>query len=165
MKVYLDMDGVLADFFGEAVKLSPTPYVGWRDMEYRDIQQALRNVRATKNFFYDLYAYPGTNTLVQSVVNLFGEYHICSSPMEGYEGDCRQEKIEWIEQNLLIRPASIKITSHKPQYAEGNILIDDYGVNIQNWELAGGYGIKYQADEDPLSNALIPLMTLAKQQP
>ena len=165
MKVYLDMDGVLADFFGEAVKLSPSPYAAWRDMEFRDIKKALEKIRTTESFFSDLWTYPGANTLVQSVVNLFGEYHICSSPLAEYEGDCAQEKIDWIERNLLITPASIEITSHKPQFAPGNILIDDYGLNIQKWERAGGYGIKYQADEDPMSTALIPLMTLAKQQP
>ena len=31
-----------------------------------------------------------------------------------------------------------------------NILIDDRGLNIQRWRDAGGFGIKYQADEDSL---------------
>ena len=164
MKVYIDMDGVLADFFSEALKLSPSPVAAWRDMEYRDIRKSLDRVRKTPKFFENLHMYPGSKTLVQSVINLFGEYHICSSPLEGYS-DCVMEKIEWLRQNMDIAPASIEITTDKTQFADGNILIDDYGVNIQNWERSGGFGIKYQADEDNLSDALIPLMTLAKQQP
>ena len=35
-----------------------------------------------------------------------------------------------------------------------NILIDDRGKNIQGWLSRGGYGIKYQADEDPLSKVV-----------
>ena len=164
MKVYIDMDGVLADFFSAALKLSPAPIAQWRDMEYRDIQYALKQVRQTPNFFENLDIYPGARTLVQSVINLFGEYHICSSPLEGYE-DCDIEKVVWLTKYFEIPPASIQITSDKTQFADGNVLIDDYGVNISNWERAGGFGIKYQADEDPLSNALIPLMTLARKQP
>ena len=165
MKVYIDMDGVLADFFSEALKLSPTPHAGWRDMEFRDVGKALDKVRKSPNFFEELHMYPGARTLVQSVVNLFGEYHICSSPLEGYEGNCAMEKIEWLRKHMDIAPASIEITTDKTKFADGNILIDDYGVNIRRWEENGGFGIKYQADENHISDALIPLMTLAKQQP
>jgi hypothetical protein len=35
-----------------------------------------------------------------------------------------------------------------------NILIDDYGVNIRAWDAAGGTAIKYQADENDLSEIL-----------
>ena len=35
-----------------------------------------------------------------------------------------------------------------------NILIDDRGKNIEGWRSRGGYGIKYQADEDPLSKVV-----------
>lgn len=164
MKVYIDMDGVLADFFSEALKLSPSPVAAWRDMEYRDIWKSLNIVRRQQGFFENLHMFPGARTLVQSVVNLYGEYHICSSPLEGYD-NCVMEKIEWLRNNMHIAPASIEITTDKTKYAEGNILIDDYGVNIEKWEAAGGFGIKYQADENHLSDALIPLMTLAKQQP
>ena len=163
MKVYIDMDGVLADFFGEACKLSPTPAAGWRNMEFRDVQAALEKVRKTDKFFENLHMYPGARTLVQSVINLFGEYHICSSPLAGYE-NCAMEKIEWLRKHMDVAPASIEIVSDKTKFADGNILIDDYGVNIRRWEENGGFGIKYQADENHLSDALIPLMTLAKQQ-
>ena len=35
-----------------------------------------------------------------------------------------------------------------------NILIDDRGANIEKWNAAGGYGIKYQADEDSLNTVV-----------
>ena len=164
MKCYIDMDGVLADFFSAATKLSPAPVAAWRDLEYRDVQKALDKVRKTPKFFEELDMYPGARTLIQSVINLFGEYHICSSPLQGYE-DCDLEKVMWLNKHFDIAPASIEITTDKTQFADGNILIDDYGMNILNWEKAGGFGIKYQADENVLSDALIPLMALAKQQP
>jgi hypothetical protein len=36
-------------------------------------------------------------------------------------------------------------------------LIDDYGVNIRKWREAGGIAIKYQADEQPISDVINPL--------
>ena len=163
MKVYIDMDGVLADFFSEACKLSPTPAAGWHKLGFRDVDKAIDRARKEELFFEKLYMYPEARTLVQSVVNIFGEYHICSSPLVGYEGNCAQEKINWLKKYMHIVPASIEITTDKTKYAKGNILIDDYGHNIRKWEEAGGFGIKYQADEDRVSDALIPLMALSKK--
>ena len=163
MKVYLDMDGVIANFFQEACRLSDTPGVGWRDMEFRDVERALKRIRKTPGFFRGLPAFPMANTLVQSIVNITGECRILSSPLDGYD-TCAEEKIEWLQNNIRYDFDEVIITSNKPQYANGNILIDDYGVNISNWELDGGYGIKYQADEQHISDVLVPLQCLYKNQ-
>ena len=166
MRVFLDMDGVLADFFSEALRLSEAPISNWRDMEFRDVQKALERVKQTPGFFENLHAYPTANTLALSVQNIAGGFSILSSPLAGYaDGECEREKVAWIAKHLHIEPEEIIITHDKPKYAAGNVLIDDYGVNVRNWEAAGGYGIKYQADEDNVSDAIIPLMALFKKQP
>ena len=47
-----------------------------------------------------------------------------------------------------IPPERVFLTANKAQYAmaggDANILIDDYGVNIDTWRNAGGIGIKYE---------------------
>lgn len=163
MKVYLDMDGVIADFFSAAVKLADCEHSHWRDMEQRDIQRALNKVRKTPGFFSSVPAFPMANTLVRSIVNIAGGYTILSSPLESYPG-CADEKIGWIEKNIHIQPDEIIISSNKPKYASDNILIDDYGYNCRKWEEAGGFAIKYQADEQHVSDAIISLQALYKNQ-
>ena len=156
MKTYVDMDGVIADFFSRAAKMASGEYKGWRDMEYRDVTKVLKEIKRTPNFFINLDPFPQANTLIKSINNIAGEYSILSSPLADYVY-CKEEKIRWIEKNIHIQPKEIIITDNKPQYAKGNVLIDDYGTNILNWEKCGGYGIKYQADEDKLADVLVPL--------
>ena len=160
MKCFLDMDGVIADFFSAAVAMSETPNKEWRDHEFRDVQRVLNKIRKTPGFFRDLKPFVGTNTFVQCIQNIAGPITILSSPLEGYE-NCSEEKIEWLEKHLMV-DVDVIITSDKAQYAEGNILIDDYGYNIRQWEEAGGFGIKYQADEQHMSDALLPLQLLCR---
>ena len=163
MKVYLDMDGVIADFFSSAIKLADCEHSHWRDMEHRDIQRALKKVRKTPGFFKTIPAFPMANTLVACINNIAGEYSILSSPLTSYE-NCGAEKTEWIENNIHIQPVEIIISDNKPQYAQGNILIDDYGYNCRKWEEAGGFAIKYQADEQHISDVVTVLQALFKNQ-
>lgn len=159
MKVYLDMDGVIADFFAEAVKHSDDSARGWRNMEFRDADRVLKRVRNTPDFFLNIPAFPMANTLVQSIVNITGECRIMSSPLAGYPS-CEEEKAAWLDVNIRYDFDEVVFTESKYKYAEGNILIDDYGWNVRKWESHGGYGIKWQADEDKISDAIIPLKAL-----
>ena len=45
------------------------------------------------------------------------------------------------------------------QTKQPNILIDDRPINIQRWTQAGGFGILYQANRDPLSKVQQGLQT------
>ena len=59
-------------------------------------------------------------------------------------------KREWAEKNLTsFPPKEIIINTNKAKYAtqpDGtpNILIDDFGKNVNAWEAAGGEGFKYK---------------------
>ena len=163
MKVYLDMDGVIADFFAEAVKHSDDSSRGWRNMEFRDADRVLKRVRKTPDFFLNIPAFPMANTLVQSIVNIAGECRIMSSPLAGYD-TCEEEKAEWLRRNIHYDFDEVIFTHEKYNYAQGNILIDDYGYNCRMWEKHGGYAIKYQADENHISDAITALQALYKPQ-
>ena len=94
--------------------------------------------------------------LIQMIISHFGSYKILSSPLRNDHENSKKHKIDWIGRKLKIKPEETIISSNKGSYAtqaDGtpNILIDDLGKNIQNWMNNGGLGIKYQADEDPLS--------------
>lgn len=161
-KVYVDLDGVLADFFAEMAKSAAYPVTHWKGMDQRDIQRVFTEIKGTY-FFRDLPKYPQTNTLLQSIINIAGNFSILSSPLAGDEEHCEKMKRLWVKENIPMDVEEVIITHDKTKYAKGNILIDDYHVNIAKWEAAGGFGIKFQANEQPLSDVLIPLLTLFKK--
>ena len=153
-EVFLDMDGVVADFFGEYAKMAKAE-------NYRTIPGELRGPVLDKmigsDFFYRLPKFPTADKLVDMLTKTFGHYNICSSPLRGDHENSDQMKRACIKENLNPQPKRIVITPNKPQMAPAvqedgtpNILIDDRNTNITQWEQAGGLGIKYQADEDGL---------------
>lgn len=154
-EVFLDMDGVLADFFAEYAVLAGLP----RGSSYRDIPPAKTDPTLSKmvgtDFFYHLPKFDSADQLVDIVVDLFGQYSICSSPLRDDHKNSGYHKMRWIRKNLNPQPQRVLIESRKEKHAvqangTPNILIDDRGSNITKWEAAGGIGIKYQADEDGL---------------
>jgi 5'(3')-deoxyribonucleotidase len=153
--VYLDMDGVLADFFSEWAKLAGIKTGNYKDIPSANIDPTLDKMIGT-DFFAQLPKFPTADKLIQMVINRFGSYKILSSPLRNDHENSKKHKIDWIGRKLKIKPSETIISSNKGSYAtqpDGtpNILIDDLGRNIQNWMSNGGLGIKYQADEDPLS--------------
>ena len=145
-RVYLDMDGVLADFFGEWSKLSGVNH--YKDI--KNIDKALDDIRKHPTFWTDLPVLPHAKELIKTVIDNYGEYYICSKPLEG---DPRSEsgKRAWIRMHLSDHPpAGVILTHVKEQHAMNgeipSILIDDYGVNVTKWQEAGGIGIKYEPE-------------------
>jgi len=157
-EVYLDLDGVVADFFTEYAKLA-----GVENGNYRDIPPAKTDPTLDKmvgtDFFNRLPKCPNADQLVHMIVKLYGKYHVCSSPLRGDHENSEKWKKVWIQRELKPGPVDVIITPNKAKYAKQadgtpNILIDDRGSNISAWEAAGGIGIKYQADEDSLSKVV-----------
>ena len=150
-KIYLDMDGVLADFFSEYANLANVK--SYRDIPPAKVDPILNSIAGT-NFFARLPKFPTTDKLVKLAVSHAGSYSICSSPLRNDYNNSEYWKKIWIKAKLTPQPSTVEITSNKSYYAVSdgtpNILIDDKGSNIIGWREAGGIGIKYQADEDSL---------------
>ena len=158
-KIYLDMDGVLADFFHEYAKLAGVPADKFGKHDYRSIPPAKQDPTLDKmigtDFFVRLPKFPTADQLVQLALSYAPNYNICSSPLRGDFKNSEHWKRVWIKKNLSPQPSEIVITGTKETYAKNkdgspNILIDDRGSNIERWKAKGGIGIKYQADEDSL---------------
>ena len=153
--VYVDMDGVLADFFSEWAKMAGIKSGNYKDIPREDINKTLDKMIGT-DFFAQLPKFSTADKLIQMVIGHFGSYKILSSQLRNDHENSKKHKIDWICRKLKIKPEETIISSNKGAYAtqaDGtpNILIDDLGKNVQNWMNNGGLGIKYQADEDPLS--------------
>lgn len=157
-EVYLDMDGVLADFFTEYAKLAGITSGNYRDIPPAKTDPTLQKMVGT-DFFARLPKFPSADDLVSLIVKMFGHYHICSSPLRGDHENAEHQKKIWIKKHLNPQPVDVIITPNKAKWAvqpDGtpNILIDDRGSNITAWEAKGGIGIKYQADEDSLQTVV-----------
>ena len=145
-EIYVDMDGVLADFFGEWKKL-----VGkdWRELGKDEIEPALKKIRDEDEFWLNIPLTANAKNLLGIIKQVKGDYKILSSPLAN-DPNSEPHKREWIEKNLdFFPPTEVIITKDKAKYATNpdgtpNILIDDYGVNIAAWESAGGIGFKHK---------------------
>ena len=147
-EIYVDMDGVLADFFGEWAKLMQVDHFTKIDKEH-DINDALQAIRDKDKFWLELPLLPQAKQLLGLIKQVKGEYNICSSPLAD-DPKSEPHKRKWIEQNLsFFPPKNVYITHNKAQFAKKedgtpNILIDDFGKNVNQWEAAGGIGFKYK---------------------
>ena len=156
--VYIDMDGVLADFFGGVEKMFGVQH--WKDLSQDnklDLKQEVINKIQGTDFFATLPKFSSADALIDMVKKFTGgKFSINTSPLRGDNENSGKYKQLWITQNIE-KPDQTIITGRKETYAKDkasgtpNILIDDRPVNIQRWQGAGGYGILYQANRDPLS--------------
>jgi len=144
-EIYVDMDGVLVDFFGAWTKLMGVK--DWR--EIKNVNLGLDKIRSTPDFWINLKPAPNAFNLLGIIKEVKGNYNILSAPMAD---DHRVEpsKKEWAKKHLKdFPPDKVIITTNKKQYAiqpngTPNILIDDFGQNIAKWEAAGGVGFKHK---------------------
>ena len=148
-KVYLDMDGVLADFdqrFRDISGMEP------RDFENKYGTKAFWNLIDEENkvkFWVGIPTMPGAADLVDAVKNY--DYELLTSPSakkQSYLG-----KILWVKNHIgSVFPSKPRINFKKakekhlvkPQLAKTDILIDDREDTIGRWNAAGGTGIIYK---------------------
>ena len=148
-KVYLDMDGVLADFdqrFRDLSGMEP------RDFENKYGKKACWNLIDEENkikFWVGIPVMPGAADLVDAVKDY--DYELLTSPSakkQSYLG-----KILWVRNNTgNVFPSKPRINFKKakekhlvkPQLAKTDILIDDREDTIGRWNAAGGTGIVYK---------------------
>ncbi len=169
--VYLDMDGVLADFFGGVEFLYGVDH--WKELtndKTKDLKKQVIDRITGTDFFAVLPKFPTADALIDMVKTFTGgKFSINTSPLRGdHENSAKYKKI-WISNNIE-QPDDIIVTGRKESYAKDkasgtpNILIDDRPVNIERWQAAGGYGILYQANRDSLDKVKKGLEGYAKVQ-
>ena len=154
-KIYIDMDGVLANFFAEYAKLAGITSGNYRDVPLDKNDPTLNKMIGT-DFFDKLPMFDSAPALINLVLQYVPFYNINTSPLRGDHANSEQHKKVWIQKNLPIQPKELIITDRKWKWAKQsdgtpNILIDDRTKIIQQWQQEGGYGIKFQADEDTLN--------------
>jgi len=155
--VYLDMDGVIADFFGGVEKMFGVKH--WKELtsvkSKGELKQEVINRIVGSDFFATLPKFPTADQLIALIKSATGgKFSILTSPLIGdHENSATQKKI-WISKNIE-KPDEVIVSGRKEKWAKQkdgtpNILIDDRPVNIDRWTAKGGFGILYQANKDSI---------------
>lgn len=145
--IYLDMDGVLADF-DEQIRIKANikgdPYLQLRHSEVSALASKVAD------FFATIPELPNAQKLVSFVNQLAGNYWILSACPKLNPEKGEREKQQWVSEYLRRIPPKGEIYERdKYKYAvqaDGtpNILIDDWDYNINLWNQHGGIGILYK---------------------
>lgn len=154
MTVYVDMDGVIANFFGKLEEIHGVDH--WKNI--KNIETSLAGI-ANTSFFNDIEPYPESADIISLVKKVSkGDWGICSTPLRNDHYNSAYWKRIWLERHGWM-PEDLEkciFTFDKPAVAisrisgKPNILIDDKISNIKAWEAKGGIGIRFQCNEDDI---------------
>jgi len=156
--LYLDLDGVLADFSTSFLKLT-----GKSNLETESYQAAKSQLIGT-DFFATIEKFAYTDYLIMRTVELFGEYRILSAPLIEDADNSRKHKLIWIANNLPIMPTEVVLTKDKYKYAAPNsILVDDHSYNTKSFSDAGGIGVYFVGGRDNVADLIYTLKEIKKE--
>lgn len=140
-KIYLDMDGVIADFnkrYKEQYKMEP------REAEQNKEFDKFFDKFIQDGEFATLDLMPDAMILINYLRSLKVPTEILSSTAsEKRHGQIGPQKLEWLKKhNIEFHPILVPGKRHKKDYSNPNsLLIDDTPVNIDQWRREGGIGI------------------------
>ena len=158
VKIYLDMDGVLADFdkgVRDFCHILPTSQNQGRGAGYDDLMWA--EIRKIDHFYARLELMPGAKELFGRIWEKYGKEQCeiltgIPKPKRGIL-TAGKDKEDWTRRMLSedIR-VNIVFREQKPEYCHGkdSYLIDDRESNIREWEAIGGTGILHRSAEETL---------------
>lgn len=153
--IYLDMDGVLADFkrgVRELCHMEALSQNGKRDLKQDDLMwEAIRN---TDHFYDRLELIPGMKELYGLLREKYGSRcEILTGVPREERGivTAEQDKRNWTRRMLS---EEVKVNAvcrkHKKQFCTGpeSVLIDDREKTIREWRELGGTGILFVSAEE-----------------
>lgn len=146
-RVYLDMDGVVADFAGHFRRVFQLDHrlIGAKAM--------WRHIHGVETFFRDIAPIPGAVEFFHQLAPA-GPIMITACPAENY-GRVAGQKREWAREILAPNVAVLPVIGGKNKalfmHQPGDLLIDDHGPNIEAWRMAGGVGILHRSFSETLS--------------
>jgi 5'(3')-deoxyribonucleotidase len=148
--LYLDMDGVQADFFGAlAAKHNVENYKEIPDTEASINELASSSPLEVYKFFRELKPLQGGDKIVEWLHQHNIPYTVLSAPLRGpYAVASVEAKKDWLDEHNPNATKDAIFTQHKHKYAlsndEPNVLVDDYGKYLNLWTNAGGIAVKHE---------------------
>lgn len=166
--LYLDMDGVQADFFGAwANKNHVDHWKAIKDKEQEIEELAHSSAEEVYNFFRNLKPLNGGKKIVQWIQQNNIPYTVLSAPLRGpFAEASKKGKIDWLDEFHPGSSSTAIFTSGKQKYAVTNgvknVLVDDFGSYIKNWADAGGIPVKHEDEHDDPDSANKTIFALEK---
>lgn len=177
MKVFLDMDGLLANLFDT---------VGYKiyNKQYKDVtpeeKAEARKIWTDKTMFYDYFGGVEqffadlkpfgdhgnlTKAIIDTVAKEVGGYSICSCPAGIDMKASEAGKRIWIHKHLNPLPDEMSFVRDKTVNAinketgKSNVLIDDFPPYVKAWRDAGGIAIEMRTDSFKSVNQIKTFLT------
>ena len=160
--IYVDMDGVVADFDGYVESIldsKTTPGI-------RFSQEDWCKIRDYNNRIYKhVPVLANAHEIVTGVKDIADYYRydvkfLTAIPKENDLGWAFWDKVEWVQKNFPGIPVWFGpySTDKQHHYRSGDILIDDRVSNIEDWLAAGGKAILHKGDAVETIGALEALV-------
>ena len=151
-RIFLDMDGVLADFNTGVETLTGTPFPNTLQghNDYDERKEELTNKRLFRHL-----------PIMEDMHDLVGYVRHTGLPWEilTAAGTVNRELVVWDKQEWIKEHVSPTVVvtctmtgSQKGMFAiEGSVLVDDRQKNLDAWEKYGGIGILHTSAEDTIN--------------
>lgn len=156
-KIYLDMDGVLADFekgVEELCGMKALSQNGKRDLRQDDLMWSA--IRETDHFYNRLDLMPGAKELFDLIRSRYGDRcEILTGIPREERGivTAGQDKRAWTRR-MLSDQVKVNTVTRKEKVlfcsGAGSVLIDDREKSIREWRNLGGTGILHVSAEQTL---------------
>lgn len=150
MQVFIDLDGVMADFEGYFAS-----HHGFRHDSVSDAQM-WKHIDDHENFFGNLPLMDGAMRMFKEAWILSGRMPIIltACPRTNYERHALA-KIDWVHEKIHPTAHVLPVMGGKNKtlfmHQSGDILIDDFEKNIIPWNARGGNGIVHTSIEDTIN--------------
>ena len=150
-RLYLDLDGVMADFDAHFPALFGVDHRTLLD------DDMWAQINAHASYFRDMPVCPGAKEFFQSIEEL-DPIILTACPKSNYAHVARQKR-EWVREHLSSTCHVLPVMGgrNKPlfMHSPGDILIDDFEKNIKAWQDEGGVGIHHEGCFQDTQNHLI----------
>ena len=148
--IYLDLDGVFADFNGAVQKHCPGLIY---QQHSKQIWQVLETI---PNFFSTLDVLPSLKIYddIASNTNIEMQFLTALPRATGYLKTAQRDKTDWVHEHIdWAQVNCVSSWEMKKYFCRGkhDLLIDDSPRNIEDWAKAGGTGILHITLEDTIT--------------
>ncbi|WP_457663678.1 5' nucleotidase, NT5C type [Sinorhizobium medicae] len=138
--VYLDLDGVMADFDAHF----PATF----GLDHRSLadDDMWAQINAHQSYFRDMPQCPGAKEFFDRI-SWLDPIILTACPKSNYQHVARQKR-EWVREHLSTTCHILPVMGgrNKPlfMHSRGDILIDDFERNTKAWRLEGGFAILHR---------------------
>lgn len=155
-KIYVDMDGVIADFVAGVTKLLDDPYdekLYKTDSKYRSKmwKAVTKFSKEGGKLWLDLPMMADAKKL-WSYVEKYNPEILSATGRPDYEAET--QKRAWIKKHIgaNVKVNLVRQSKQKAEYAQsGDVLIDDQPKSIDPWKAAGGKGILHTSADQTIA--------------